>query len=143
MHRFKYLACALALASTACGSNTSITNPTSPNQLVIDFTDAINGPLTPNGSQTFQFATLTAGAVSVALMTLNPDGPGGAKVGLAIGVFDTVGNCQRVVHNDTLGIGGVAVVATATTAGNLCATIYDATGKLTQPQTFDIQVTHP
>jgi hypothetical protein len=143
MHRFKYVACVLALAATACGNDSSIINPSNPSLLTIDYTDAINGPLTPNGSQTFQFATLTAGTVSVQLMTLNPDGPNGATIGLELGVYGNTGSCQRTVHNDNLGIGGVAVIATATTAGNLCASIYDANGKLPGPQSFDIQVMHP
>jgi hypothetical protein len=142
MHRFKYLACVLALATVACGNNDSLTTPTAPQTLKIDFTDATNGPLTPNGSQTFQFATLTAGTVSVQLIALNPDGPGGAAVGLALGIYDSSTNCQNIVHKDTAQI-STSVIATATTAGNLCAVIYDATGKLPGPQTFDIQVTHP
>jgi hypothetical protein len=143
MHRFKYLACALALAAAACSNNSStVTTPTTTNNLLIDFTDATNGPLTRNGSQTFQFATLTAGTVGIQLNALNPDGPSGIYVGLAIGILDNVGACQRVVWNDHSQL-STQFAATATTAGNLCATIYDSTGTLPQPQTFDIQVSHP
>jgi hypothetical protein len=142
MHRFKYLACALALASMACGNSDTLTTPTNPDTLTIDFTDATNGPLTPNGSQTFQFATLTTGTVNAQLIALNPDGPGGTAVGLSVGIYDTITNCQRVVTKDNAQI-STSVTAQATAAGNLCVQIYDATGKLPGPQTFDIRVTHP
>ena len=73
---------------------------------------------------------------------LTEDRPNGAVVGLELGVWDG-NNCQRIVHNDRVGIGGAAVVANATAAGSLCAGIMDATGTLPGPETFDIQVTHP
>jgi len=141
MHRFRYLACALALAAAAC-SNSSTINTTTPPLLTIDFTSDTYGPLTPNGSQTFAFASTAAGQVGVTLVALDPDGPNGAVVGLELGVWDG-NNCQRIVHNDRVGIGGAAVVANATAAGSLCAGILDATGTLPGPETFDIQVTHP
>ena len=142
MHRLKYLACGLVLLAAACTSDTGVVAPTTTTNLTQDFTDATNGPLTQHGSQTFSFATLAAGQVSVQLVALLPDGPGGQTVGLELGVLDSAAGCQRVVHNDRVSIGST-VVATATTAGTLCTSIYDASGTLTQPQTFDIQVSHP
>lgn len=143
MRRVQYLACVVALAGAAgCSSNTSLTNPSSTSTLTIDFTDAVNGPLTPNGAQTFQFSTLAAGQVSLQLIALEPDGPAGATVGLSLGIMDSSSNCQVVVHKDNAEV-STTVDATATAAGNLCARIYDATGTLSEPQTFDIQVTHP
>jgi hypothetical protein len=143
MHRFKYLACALALTAVAgCNNNDTLTSPTTAATLTVDFTDSVNGPLTPHGAQTFQFATLTAGTVSLQLISLNPDGPNGAFVGIELGIMDTSNNCQSVVHKDDAQI-STSVTAQATAAGNLCARIYDATGTLPQPQTFDIQVQHP
>ena len=142
MHRLKYLTCGLALLAMAC-SSTPVTSPTTTTTtLTQDFTDAANGPLTPNGSQTFTFAALAAGQVSVQLIALNPDGPNGQVVGLSVGVSDSAGGCQSVVHNDRATL-TQAVVATATTAGSLCARIYDSTGTLPGPETFDIQVTTP
>jgi hypothetical protein len=137
MHRFTYLACALGLVAS-CGagcSDNNTTAPTTTSSLTIDFT----GTLTLNGSQTFQFATLAAGQVSVELMSLSPDS--NAVVGLEVGVWDGT-TCQRVVHNDTVQL-DTTVVADATTTGSLCASIYDSTGTLPGPEAFDIQVIHP
>ena len=144
MRRVQYLACAVALAAAAgcSNNNNTLTSPTTANTLTVDFTDAVNGPLTPNGAQTFQFSTLTAGQVSLQLIDLEPDGPGGAMVGLSLGILDSSANCQVVVHKDNAQI-STTVDATASAAGNLCARIYDATGTLSKPQTFDIRVTHP
>ncbi|HEX4348611.1 MAG TPA: hypothetical protein VHZ73_13635 [Vicinamibacterales bacterium] len=144
MRRVQYLACALAVVATAgCGTNdNTLTNPSTTNELTVDFTDGVNGPLTPNGAQTFQFSTLTSGEVSVQLIDLEPDGPGGALVGLSLGIMDSSANCQVVVHKDDATLSST-VDATATAAGNLCARIYDANGTLPKPQTFDIRVTHP
>jgi hypothetical protein len=142
MHRLKYLACALALVTTACSTGTGVTAPATSTNLLQDFTDATNGPLTPRGSQTFNFATLAAGQVSVQLIALNPDGPNGQTVGLLLGVLDSSGGCQTVVHNDRVSLSST-VVASATTAGSLCTSIYDSTGTLPGPELFDIQVSHP
>jgi hypothetical protein len=138
MHRFTYLACALGLAAasgSACGSSSTVTTPTTTSSLTIDFT----GTLTPQGSQTFQFATLNAGQVSLELMSLSPDST--AIIGLELGVWDGT-SCQRVVHNDSVQI-SQSVIADATTAGSLCASIYDSTGTLPGPEAFDIQALHP
>ena len=140
MYRFKYLACGFALLVAGCSSDNSVTTPTSTTTLTVDFTDATNGPLTPYGSQTFSFGALAAGQVSVELLALNPDF--GATVGLALGVLDSAGACQRVVANDRV-TRNQLVVAQASQAGTLCASIYDATGSLPGPETFDIQIIHP
>jgi hypothetical protein len=142
MHRLKYLACGLALLATACAGDTALTAPTTTVPLTQDFTDATNGPLTPHGSQTFNFAAVAAGAISVQLITLNPDGPNGQAVGLDLGILDSSGGCQRVVHNDRVTLSS-QVTATATQAGSLCTSIYDASGTLPGPETFDIRVTTP
>jgi len=143
MNRLKYLACALAVVAAGCGSNSdTLTTPSTNNNVLIDFTDAINGPLTKNGAQTFQFATLATGTISATLVALSPDGPNLQPVGLSLGVPDTTGSCQRVVSNDHL-LQSTTVNATATAVGTFCVSIYDSTGTLPQPQTFDIQVSHP
>lgn len=144
MRRVQYIACALALAAAAagCSNNNTLTAPTTSVPLIIDFTDAQFGPLTPNGAQTFQFSTLTAGQVSLQLQALDPDGLSGAFVGLSLGIMDSSANCQAVVHKDNAQL-SQTIIANATGAGNLCARIYDATGTLARPQTFDLHVTHP
>jgi hypothetical protein len=137
MHRLKYPACQLVLA-TACYSGcsgNSTTTPTTTSTLTIDFT----GTLTPNGSAPYQFATLAAGQVSIELMSLSPDTT--SVVGLELGVWDGTA-CQRVVHNDSVQV-STTVVADASTAGSLCASIYDSTGTLPRPEAFDIQAVHP
>jgi hypothetical protein len=95
--------------------------------------------LTQNGSQTFQFAALAAGQVSVELMSLTPDTT--SVIGLELGVWDGT-TCQRVVHNDSVTL-QTTVIADATTTGSLCASIYDSTGTLPGPEAFDIQAVHP
>jgi hypothetical protein len=142
MNRFQYLACALALAAAGCGSNQSLTTPTTSNPTVIDFTDAIHGPLTRNGSQTFQFATLATGTISAKITAMLPDGPNLQPVGLSIGVPDSTGACQRVVWNDRILL-TTPLSANATAVGTFCVSIYDSTGTLPNPQTFDIEVSHP
>jgi hypothetical protein len=143
MNRLKYLACALAVAAAGCGSSTnSLTTPSTNNNVQIDFTDSINGPLTKNGAQTFQFATLATGTITATLVALLPDGPNLQAVGMSLGVPDSTGGCQRVVSNDHL-LQSTSVNATATAIGTFCVSIYDSTGTLPGPQTFDIQISHP
>ena len=143
MQRFKYLACALALvAAPACGSSDTLTTPTQTNNVTIDFTDATNGPLTQNGSQTFQFAVLAAGQVSATLVDLEPDGPNSIVVGMSLGNMNSTGACATAVSNDHV-LKSSFVAANATGAGTLCVRIYDPLGTLPRPQTFDILVSHP
>ena len=134
MHRLKFLVCALAVGAAACGNN-ALTSATTASNTSQEFT----GTLTVNGGRPYPFAALAAGGVSATLQSLSPDAT--AIVGLEIGVWDGTA-CQPVVSNDAATTASV-VDATATAAGSLCARIYDSTGTLPNPESYDIIVSHP
>lgn len=136
---------AAALAVTGCGSD-PITNPdqTPPTQV----TETFEGTITVNGAITQPFVVQTAGNVVATLTALDPasivvaaetrDTVLGLSLGTWNGLVCTVG--APTLANDSAKV-GVSLTASATATGNYCVRVYDA-GKLTQPTSYQLTVTH-
>jgi hypothetical protein len=144
LHRWLLLSPLLAalllpLAACSSGSNTTtgITTPAPATS-----TDTFSGTLSTNGAATYPFAVQGAGAVSAALQTLTTaDGSTPVPIGIALGTWNgTV--CQLLLTNDS-SLQGSTVPGQSTTAGNFCVRVYDASGTLTQPESYVVVVTHP
>jgi len=125
-----------AAVASACGDSTSSTPVAPPVTLTNEFT----GTLTPNGAQTEPFIVQSSGAVAASILSLTPDST--SIVSFGLGVWDGA-SCQTApgVWNDKATT-GTTVLGQATASGALCVRIADAQGTLTQPQAFDISVTH-
>ena len=88
---------------------------------VPSITEEFTGTLTPFSARTHAFAVFNAGTVSVALSGLDPDT---TVVGLLIGTLNGV-VCQTAVSTELASNTGV-LNAVASSAGTLCARIYDS-----------------
>lgn len=120
---------------TACGSDNPTTTPTDTVPLTV--TETFSGTVTANGATTHPFAT-RGGTVTATLTTLSPDSA--SIVGLTLGTWNGQ-DCQSVISNDRATQGSV-IIGTASTTGNLCVRLYDATGALPQPTDYEVQVVH-
>jgi len=136
---------AAAVATTGCGSD-PITNPdqTPPTQV----TETFEGTVTVNGAITQPFVVQTAGNVVATFTALDPstvvvgDETRDTVLGLSLGTWNglvcTIG--APTLANDSAKV-GVSLTASATATGNYCVRVYDA-GKLTQPTSYQLTVTH-
>jgi hypothetical protein len=125
----------LALGAGACtGDDDPLPSTPTPTPVVDTFT----GTLMRNGAETNAFSANASGDVRAAITKLEPDAT--VIVGLSIGTWNGAA-CQTVISNDNA-TQGTAVVGTADRQGRLCVRIYDATGRLTEPTTWEINVTH-
>jgi hypothetical protein len=131
-----FLLLLLATAIAGCGNDLTSTPPTTPTAPTV--TDTFTGTLTRNGGVTHPFVGSSSGTVTATLTSVAPDAT--VVVGLSLGTWN--GNaCQVVLAKDNA-VQGSIVVASASSAGNMCARIYD-TGHLVNPITYQITVVHP
>ncbi len=127
------LACGLLAAG--CGDDPE---PLPVPEPIPSITEEFTGTLTPFSARTHAFGVLNAGTVSVQVADLDPDT---TVVGLLIGTLNgTV--CQTAVSTELATNTGV-LNAVASSAGILCARIYDSseTG-LPAPVPYRLIVTH-
>ena len=125
---------AAAALTSACGSSTNTTAPTTP---PVQVNETFAGTLTVNGAQTFPFGVQQTGTITATLSALNPDST--VTVGLAIGTWNGTA-CQLVITNDKAALNTV-VTGSATGTGNFCARVFDV-GKLAAPTDFTVTVAH-
>ena len=135
MRRLAIVALAAALATAACGDDSSSNIPTTPT--IPTTTDSFPGTLNPNGGRTHTFITARSGSITATLVSLGPDS--GLTVGFALGTWNGV-SCAITIINDKA-LTGVSVVGTANTAGSVCVRVYDV-GNLTDPLTYEVKVVH-
>ena len=124
----------LVAAAAACDGDddpTVLPTPLPPVQ------ESFSGTLTINGAVTHTFPT-DGGTVTATLTELLPDPI--VAVGLTLGVWNGTA-CQAVISDDDA-IQGAVVVGAATASGVLCVRIHDV-GRLTEPATYTLQVSHP
>jgi hypothetical protein len=136
------MAAAVALASLmtgACGSSTPTTPTTPTTPATVTTTETFSGDLRTNGGVTHAFLTTAAGSVTVTMTTIDP--AASQVFGLSLGTWNG-SSCQVVIANDAAVLSST-VTGNVTAATNLCARVYDATGKLTDPFTYTITVVHP
>ena len=133
------LACTLILSLVAAGCGDDPITPTAPTPPV-SVTDTFTGTLTINGatSHFFPVASQSGGTVTVTLKVLTPDAE--AVVGMSLGTWNGTA-CQANISNDRAMVSS-AILGLATSAGSLCARIYDV-GRLAEPQDYEIEVVHP
>jgi hypothetical protein len=124
----------LAACCTACDDSTTTTTPTS----TTTTTQTFSGTLTVNGAETFQFSSTARGAVTATLTSIGPDSA--MVIGLSLGAWNGT-SCQVLLDN-TQTAQGAGLLGTVSGVGNLCLRVYDA-GKLTQPATYSVDVSHP
>ncbi len=129
----------LLVVLAGCGSDplAELIGPT-PQPATVTFPDGATATLTPNGAATYPFVSQTLGTVTATLTTLAADS--GVTVGLSIGTWNGT-SCQTIIANDKA-VQGTVVTGTVTSAGTLCARVYDASG-LSAPVDYQITVVHP
>ena len=131
--RFLALLLLAAVGTTACEDTatttpTTITTPTTQN-----FSDTIG----VNQGKTYQFSSTARGTVTATLTSLAPDT---AVIGVSLGTWNGA-SCQVILVNDQA-TQGAAVTGTVSAVGNLCLRVYDS-GKLTEPASYSVTVSHP
>lgn len=132
-----FLAVALAAGATAC-DDPGPTAPVPDVPVVENVTSTYSGTLSRNGAITFPFAVTAAGTATANLNAVGPDNT--VAVGLTMGTWNGV-QCAAVISNDNARE-LAQIVGAAGNAGTLCMRIYDV-GRLSEPITFTIAITHP
>lgn len=141
MRRLASLTVLIALTA-ACGSDNTPVSPTNPTVRDSTFfplgteTEPL-GHLTVNGSATYDFGIVAAGAIEARLTTLSDST---ATVSLAIGTWNGTG-CQLSITNDRAPL-NTLITGAASTGGSYCVRIADA-GRLTDAVDYKIKVTYP
>ena len=135
MSRVTFLAVLLAIGASACSNDT--TTPTTPTTAVT-VTDTFAGPLTQNSGATHSFSTAASGNVSALITNLSPTSS--IIVGLSLGTWNGA-SCSIVLVNDKA-TQTSSLLGTASGSGTLCVRVYDV-GNITEPITYEVQVTHP
>ena len=138
---------AVAVLAVGCSSDDTNTTNTGTTPSTATTTDTFSGTLTLNGAQTFPFTIGGSGTISAQLVTLayadSTNTAAVVPIGMAVGTFNTTTSlCQVILSNDAA-VPTATIPGTATTLGNFCLRIYDATGKVTQPENFVVNVAHP
>lgn len=125
------------VALTACNSNT-LTTSTAPTAATT-VTETFSGTLTKNGAATHPFTVSGAGLLTATLTSVTPDST--IAIGLSLGTWNGSA-CQTVLANDKA-TQGTVIIGNASTVGNLCVRIYDASGSIVAPAGYQIDVVHP
>ena len=123
----------LAALTTAACEETSIIEPDPPELVTVAF----SGTLTVNGGVTHRFTTRGSGDINVTLKTLTP---GATAVGLSLGVWTGASCNLNIVEANALP--NSKLTGNATASGEFCTRVADDLGRLTDPVTYDIEVTH-
>jgi hypothetical protein len=139
----KGVAAALALASLSvagCSDNNTTNTPTTPTTPTApSVTETFSGTLTTNGAASYAFVVTTSGIVTVTMTAVDPSTS--QSFGLGLGTWNGQG-CQIIIANDAALV-NTTVTGTVSAATSLCARVYDASGKVTDPLTYTITVVHP
>jgi hypothetical protein len=133
--------CALAagtvLGAAACTGSDTTVGPTTPTTATI--TDSFSDTLSLNAAKTFPFVVQAAGSVTALVQSISPDAT--QIIGVALGTWNGE-TCQLVLSNDAA-VQGSTVIGQASTPGNFCLRVYDATGALPKNEAYVVTVTHP
>lgn len=138
MHGLKTrVAVLLAAAALAVGCGDDPT-PIPPGPSVPTITETFEGTLNPFSARTFLFEAQNAGAISVALVAVDP---ADSIVGLSLGTAGGT-TCQAAVSTE-FAFQGFTLNGLARTVGIVCARIYDSSENgLAAPVPFTLSVTH-
>ena len=132
--RFLVLLLLAAMGATSC-EDTTATTPTTTTAIVTE--PPFSGTLSINGGTTFQFSSTARGSVTATVTSLTPDT---AVIGVSIGTWNGL-ICQLVLVDDQA-TQGTMFSGTVSAVGNLCLRVYDS-GKLTEPASYSVTVSHP
>jgi hypothetical protein len=132
-----FLAVALAAGVTAC-DDPGPTAPVPDVPVFATITSTYSGTLARNGAITFPFAVAGSGTATATLNAVGPDNT--VSVGLTMGIWNGA-QCVSVIANDNARE-FAQISGAAGAAGTLCLRIYDV-GRLSDPITFTIAITHP
>jgi hypothetical protein len=124
----------VALVAAGCGGDSTFSE-TSPSGTV---TETFSSTLNPGGGTTHVFVVSGKGPVSATLTAVGDDNT--RIVGLALGNWNNSA-CQLAVANDNAYI-SLPLTATVSSAGNLCARVYDTKG-VPDATTYSLEVIHP
>jgi len=128
--------CVFVLAAVTAGCGGSLTNQEfSPSQTT---TETFTGTLTPGGGQTHLFTTLGKGTIAATITAIGDDNT--RILGLSLGNWSN-NACQVAAANDSA-IANFTMAASVTSAGNLCARVYDSRG-IPDATNYTLQVVHP
>lgn len=125
---------AIGLSASACDSDDPV-GPTEEPPVAV--TETFTGTVAQNGAVRHTFVTQRAGSVTATLGTLSPDST--AILSLSLGTWNGQ-SCQVIIARDDASSSG-SVVGSAS-AGNFCVRVSDPNGQLTQPISYDVNVTH-
>jgi hypothetical protein len=125
---------ALAMATAGCGESLT-SQEFEPSQTV---TETFTGTLTPGGGQTHLFTTLGKGVIAATITAIGDDNT--RILGLSLGNWQN-NACQISAANDSA-IANFTMAASVTSAGNLCARVYDSRG-IPDNTDYTLQVVHP
>lgn len=134
------LACTLLLPFLTAGCGGDIQNIIGPTPEPVIVTETFTGTIARNGatSHPFPINFSSGGEVTALLRTLTPDSA--AVIGLSLGTWNGSA-CAALLSNDTA-TQASSLTGLATTSGSLCVRLYDV-GRLTEPVSYEIDVTHP
>ena len=126
---------AIALAASACGSET----PTTPSEsAATPTTQTFSSSVQRNGATSRSFTTDEQGAITVTLTSLGVDG---LSMGLGLGLSDSAtGQCLLTYSVVTSTYAGRAISVKAD-AGQYCVVVYDV-GEVSNVTSFEVTVTH-
>jgi hypothetical protein len=128
------LVLAIGLSVSACDSD----DPPGPQEPApVAVTETFSGTVTLNGAVRHEFVTQRTGSVTATFGTLSPDST--AVLSVSLGTWNGQA-CQLIISRDDMSSGG-SVVGQAS-AGNFCVRVSDPNGQLTQPVSYEINVTH-
>jgi hypothetical protein len=138
MHRFlaRLLPVALLLlVASGCGGDDPIDTPTTPTPTQ---SHVFQGILEKNGAVSHPFTVTGSSSMSAQLISLSPDST--LVIGLSLGTWNG-SICQVVLANDATKQGD-AVLGQTQIAGDFCVRVYDAAGKVVEPQAYAVEVVY-
>jgi uncharacterized lipoprotein YajG len=122
---------------SGCGDDSS-SLPTTPTTNPTYVTDSYNGTLNATETGTHPFTAKTPGTITITITTLSPTST--LTMGIGLGTWN--GTACNVTLTSSTATQGSSYNASATSAGNFCATIFDI-GNITEATNYTLTVTHP
>jgi hypothetical protein len=123
------------MAAAGCGSDSLTSLESSPSGTV---TESFSSTLNPGGGTTHVFVVSGKGVITATLTAVGDDNT--RIVGLALGNWNN-NACQLAAANDNAAV-SFPLAATVSSAGNICARVYDSKG-VPDATSYTLEVVHP
>jgi hypothetical protein len=127
----------LAMVSACSDDPTTPTTPTTPSGTIT--TETFEGTLNKNGATTFNLTIGSSGTVTATLTKVAPDAT--IALGFSLGTWNGTACSTSGIFNDNA-LAGATILGSVSAAATLCVRAYDV-GKVVDPITFAIEITHP